>query len=393
MTSQSISKLLKDIGERDVRIEQFFINWIPKLENTSSVIFDITSISSYSNCIDTVEWGYNRDKENLPQINLGMVFGEPSSLPLFYSLYQGSIPDIVTLKNIMLRLNSFGIKDTLFIMDRGFFSKHNIEMMCESNIKFIMPIPFTTKLSKELLLRHREDLSTLTNFFMCNGKIIFSSDEPVEIDKQKLHAFIYLDKEMEAEEIQRFLKGLAEVEREVKDHSFKDVDEAEEFIESYRKGISKYFIIKLNRGKLTLLRKEDEIVNAVSGMGKMIIVTNLENMDKEKVLFLYKRRNEVERVFDVLKNEIDGDRLRSHSNETMEGKLFMLFITLILYAALDRIMVSKGLYKGQSLSNIIYELKKLKAIKTNNGKKFLTEMSKTQKTIYKEFEVPLPEIT
>jgi transposase len=322
-----------------------------------------------------------------------MVFGEPSSLPLFYSLYQGSIPDIVTLKNIMLRLNSFGIKDTLFIMDRGFFSKHNIEMMCESNIKFIMPIPFTTKLSKELLLRHREDLSTLTNFFMCNGKIIFSSDEPVEIDKQKLHAFIYLDKEMEAEEIQRFLKGLAEVEREVKDHSFKDVDEAEEFIESYRKGISKYFIIKLNRGKLTLLRKEDEIVNAVSGMGKMIIVTNLENMDKEKVLFLYKRRNEVERVFDVLKNEIDGDRLRSHSNETMERKLFMLFITLILYVALDRIMVSKGLYKGRSLSNIIYELKKLKAIKTNNGKKFLTDMSKTQKTIYKEFEVPLPEIT
>ncbi|MGC8691096.1 MAG: hypothetical protein ACP5SP_06635 [Caldisericum sp.] len=66
---------------------------------------------------------------------------------------------------------------------------------------------------------------------------------------------------------------------------------------------------------------------------------------------------------------------------------------LVLYVVLDRIMVSKGLYKEQSLSNIIYELKKLKVVETNNGKKFLTEMSKTQKTIYKEFEVPLPEIT
>lgn len=392
ISSQSISKLLKEIGERDAKIEQFFINWIPEVEDTSSVIFDITSISSYSNCIDTVEWGYNRDKENLPQINLGMVFGEPSSLPLFYSLYQGSIPDIVTLKNILLRLNSFGIKDTLFVMDRGFFSRHNIDMMCEDNIKFIIPMS-QNKLSKELLLKHREDLSSPLNFFMHNGNIIFSVEEPIEIDKHKLYAFIYLDKQRELEETQRFLKGLAGVEREVKDHSFKDIDEAKEFIESYKKGISKYFIIRLNRGKVTLLRKEDEIVEEVNRMGKMIIVTNLENMDKEKVLFLYKRRNEVERLFDILKNDIDGNRIRNHSNETMEGKLFLLFITLILYAALDRVMVHKGLYKEQSLSNIIYELKKLKVVETNNGKRFLTEISKTQKTIYKEFEVPIPEVT
>jgi len=77
----------------------------------------------------------------------------------------------------------------------------------------------------------------------------------------------------------------------------------------------------------------------------------------------------------------------------MEGKLFLLFITLILYASLDRIMVRKELYKEQSLSNIIYELKKIKVVETNNGKKFLTEISKIQKTIYKEFEVPIPEMT
>jgi hypothetical protein len=77
----------------------------------------------------------------------------------------------------------------------------------------------------------------------------------------------------------------------------------------------------------------------------------------------------------------------------MEGKLFLLFITLILYTALDRVMVHKGLYKEQSLSNIIYELKKLKVVETNNGKRFLIEISKTQKTINKKFEVPIPEVT
>jgi len=149
----------------------------------------------------------------------------------------------------------------------------------------------------------------------------------------------------------------------------------------------------LDRGKLTILRKESEIVKATNGMDKMVIITNLENMDKESVLFLFKRRNKVERLFDIFKNEIDENRIRNHSNETMKGKLFLLFITLILYAALDRIMIHKELYKAQPLSNIIYELKKLKVVETKNGKKFLTEMSKTQKTIYKEFGVPNPEIT
>ena len=81
-SSQSISKLLKHIGEQDTRIEQFFINWMSQRNDTKSMIFDITSISSYSNNIDMVEWGYNRDRESLPQINIDMIFGEPSSFYL-----------------------------------------------------------------------------------------------------------------------------------------------------------------------------------------------------------------------------------------------------------------------------------------------------------------------
>ncbi len=39
--------------------------------------------------IREVEWGYNRDKERLPQINMGMYYGEESCLPLYYRVYPG----------------------------------------------------------------------------------------------------------------------------------------------------------------------------------------------------------------------------------------------------------------------------------------------------------------
>ncbi len=58
------------------------------------------------------------------------------------------------------------------------------------------------------------------------------------------------------------------------------------------------------------------------------------------------------RLFDVLKNEIDGNRIRNHSDEAMEGKLFILFVTLILYASLDRIMKEKDYTKHILCKNL-----------------------------------------
>ena len=421
-SSQSTSKLLKYIGEQDTKIEQFFINWISQRNDTKSMIFDITSISSYSNSIDIVEWGYNRDKENLPQINIGMIFGEPSSLPLFYTLYPGSIPDIVTLKNIANRLKSFHIRDISFVMDRGFFSKHNIELMYKNNIDFIMPVPFTTKISKELLTKHTDALSSPDNFFLLNNRVIFSDIDYIKLNNHKLTAFIYLDEKRKSEEVQRLLRRIGEVEREIEFHSFNSKEEVKEFIEAYRRGTSKYFSIKVVnteggetdtdkannekeiskyrkrqnskqneiQKKYILIRKKDEIEKAMNRMGKMILITNRTDLDKEKALSLYKRRNEIERLFDVLKNEIDGNRIRNHSDEAMEGKLFILFVTLVLYASLDKIMKEKGLYKIHTLQEIIYELKKIKVVETNNNNRFLTEISKKQKLIYEQFNVPLP---
>ncbi len=56
--------------------------------------------------MELVQRGCNKDKEHLPQVNIGMVFGKALSLVLFYSEYPGSIPDVVTPKNVVLRLNN-----------------------------------------------------------------------------------------------------------------------------------------------------------------------------------------------------------------------------------------------------------------------------------------------
>ena len=96
MSNEQCSKTFASLRQEDMQL--FFREWMKHKKQTEYVAYDVTSISSYSQNIREVEWGYNRDKERLPQINMGMYYGEESCLPLYYRVYPGSISDKTHLK-------------------------------------------------------------------------------------------------------------------------------------------------------------------------------------------------------------------------------------------------------------------------------------------------------
>ncbi|MGB9730229.1 MAG: transposase, partial [Thermoplasmata archaeon] len=54
-----------------------------------------------------------------------------------YSIYPGSVVDLTTLDNTMRKYEAIGIKNILFILDRGYFTKSNLKMLIDSNYEFI----------------------------------------------------------------------------------------------------------------------------------------------------------------------------------------------------------------------------------------------------------------
>ncbi|NLA95565.1 MAG: transposase, partial [Clostridiaceae bacterium] len=88
LSSQRISELLAKIDE-EVR-QTFFRLWGGALAKGDRLCYDITSVSSYAEQNEYARWGYNRDKESLPQINLAMVYGQQSQLPVTYREPAGS---------------------------------------------------------------------------------------------------------------------------------------------------------------------------------------------------------------------------------------------------------------------------------------------------------------
>ena len=70
-------------------------------------MYDLTSFSSYSQMINFLEYGYNRDGVDLPQINLSMVVDKEKGIPVMYDIYPGSIVDVTTLDKCQWRLRIF----------------------------------------------------------------------------------------------------------------------------------------------------------------------------------------------------------------------------------------------------------------------------------------------
>ena len=92
-------------------------------------------------------------------------------------------------------------------------------------------------------------------------------------------------------------------------------------------------------------------------------------------------------VFNVLKNRLDGGRLRIHSTDAASGKLFLLFISLILYSTLDKLMRDKKVYNKYTISELLEMLKNIRIVKLQSGLTYLTEVPKKAKDIFKLFGI------
>lgn len=388
--SSGISKLCDELGRSQTHMLNFIQKWIEHLKPIEGVYYDITSISSYSTNVDFIEWGYNRDGEDLPQLNLGITFCQNNSLPIHYNIYPGSIVDVTTLKNCIKYLQVYDLQDILFILDRGFFSKANVLDMnrSENKLRFIQPIPFTLKKAKEVLSKHKKQLKNPSNSFKYREEILHYYQTTLDFDDHNFNAHIYFNERTEIDKKHQFLGILFEIEDrfKLKSEKFSTLKEYLKFKESnIPKKYQSFF--KWNKKDLCIEKNMRTIKAHISRMGSFILLTNCNEMAKNEVLNYYRQRDQVEKVFNVAKNEMDGDRLRAHSQYNTDGRLFIKFVALIIYMEILKTMKSNDMFKKYSVKELLAELKKLKLVQIDNNDPFLSELSKKQRNILKAFGI------
>ncbi len=394
MDSQACSSLCEDIGKHESSRMDFFKEWVENIKPINAVYYDITSISSYSTNINFVEWGYNRDKENLPQINMGVLCNQQNGMPLYYNIFPGSIVDVTTLRNNLRLLQAFELNNILLIMDRGFFSTSNVTEMNhpDCKIRFIQPLPLSLKKVRDLISQSKKTISSPANAFQYNQEVLYSKPCQIIVGKSSFDGHLYFNEKAELDQKQHFLSALLEIETGIKEQIFMGQKDAKQYIESSI--LIKYQAYYKWNPKTKKIEKNIKAINQYfSHLGCYLMITNSDTkLENIEMLNYYRNKDRVEKLFDLVKNEMDGNRLRAHNDYTNNGRLFIMFVTLVLGSYISNVMSMKKLFKIFSMKEMLAELKKIKHIQLYNTTPFITEVSKKQKNILEAFNIPVEKL-
>lgn len=374
LPSSTISNLLSSINI-DKRVD-FFKEWVKRRPENECIIYDSTSISTYGKDITIAEYGYNKDGESLPQINLGLFYGKVSRLPLFYEAYNGSLKDKEQFECMMRYAKTFNINKVSYVMDRGYFKRVNIEYLYKEQIPFIMGVQLNLVDIKNVFDELKHNIKNSIN--SCDIEGIYGVNKEMELFKVPVKLHLYFNYKKEHDEVVRIDNDVKRLEQELK--SKKTLEDISKY--------ERYFSISLNNDRtFTYSKNYSNIDKEKSTCGYFALITSRIDYTTSGVLSEYRSKDLGEKQFNNFKNFIDMNRLRIHSDETMNGKIFIGFISIIIKSQLEKLYKNELNRFEYSIEKILKELSKIKIVTLHSKDTLMLPLTKKQKDIFKIFEI------
>ncbi len=372
MDGRRSSKMFASLRQEDMLL--FFREWMKRKRANEYVAYDVTSISSYAKNMDALAWGYNRDKEKLPQLNMGVYYGEESRLPLYYRVYPGCISDKSHLRYMVADNEFINGKRTRYVMDRGFYSAENLNYLVQNGYRFVIALPGSLKYCKELICKHRNELVNHSECMLGQGLPYGKAYEVNELGfRMKVH--LYYDPQKALRESEALYELIQRQENDLR--SMEEPPEKRLHYDRF------FFINRSKEGKLGFVKNHNAINAYLENCGFFFIAETDFRKTSGEILNIYRNRNVVEQNFDQLKNELDMKRLHCHNSETANGKIFVAFIALIIKAQMENKLAKYMAEKNVTFPKLLLELDKIKCLDLNGKSKprTLNPLTRTQKDI------------
>ena len=347
--------------------------------------FDITTISSYSEVLKQVKSGVNKEHDHLPQINLALLFGEQSGLPFYYRKLPGNISDVKTVKQLVHEFDVMGYKKVNVILDRGFYSKANIDELYKNHQKFVIGVKLSLKYVKDVLEEERENLkkwSTLQTQFGAYGicrtiEWDYEQERPYKGDivqeKRRAYLLLFYNPEKAAKDLVESNDYMLSLMGDLMQKNLKD----------YRtKDYEKYFYVKETpKRDRKVLPIEDAIDARAKNNGYFALLSN-EVKDPYEALSLYRSKEIVEKAFGNLKERLNFRRMQVSSELSLNGKLFVEFIALIYLSYVKKSMLDAKLFDKWTLQGLLDELDTIEQFEAPGHGRILGEVTDKQKKLY-----------
>lgn len=391
ITSQRSSDLFASITEEDK--QRFFSLQGKRRVDQEFWAYDTTTLSSYSETLRQVQYGHNKEHDQLPQLKLALVFGQDSNLPFYYRKLAGNIPDTKTIYHLLEDLEILGYSKVKLVMDRGFYSEHNINCLYQNHVKFLV----SAKMSLNFIRNELDAIyDTFRSFDYYNDNYAlycrtvrtswsYTQKRPYKSDNLKesrrIYIHFYYNIDQAANDEKDFDRKLISLKQEL---------ESGERLQQHEKLYQQYFTWKTTpkRGTLVTVRQES-VIDAKRYFGFFTLITN-ETMDAVTALELYRNKDVVEKAFGNLKERLNMRRTLVSSEQSLDGKLFIQFVALIYLSYIKKKMQEEDIFKKYSITDLLDKLDVIECFEQPGKVLRVGEMVEKQEQLYYDLGVAPP---
>jgi transposase len=330
-----------------------------------------------------------------------VVYTLSSHMPVYYRTFPGNMPDSRSIEIILTDLEHAGFKDLIIITDRGYESLRNLEKYILRGQSMIM----CAKTGQKDVAKAIQGL-----------KEFGARPEEMSIDPDAMIYYKQYDFDYEIESIGQATKmsdrlklnlyfdpvrkGLALIELDIA-LSFQksvlgDLLEKGETLgdDAWIKREFCYYKVKYHPATRVINSyelNEKKVFKTQSLSGFFAIMTHGVDFDAMAAFRAYRLRDEQEKYFQQMKEQMVSDRQRNWSEEGKTGRLFILFVSLILSSYVRHVWKSTRLRKMFSSSlDVVDEMRPIRLIEHTNRNKVITPFVGAQVDICKAFGFEMP---
>ena len=331
--------LMKQLGQDIMVSQKYFRYRASHAPSRASVAVDSTTVSSYSELLNDVRFGYNKDGNGLAAVKMLTLFSLNDHQPIAFSRQPGNIPDVVSVLNALKQLAVLGMDKPLLVLDGGFFSEENILGFLQAHTKFLMRgqldskwiLPELEPLFSEMKVPSHacpEDplkycvTKRVSHLFSYERKRTRGSIQKGDIitEEHRLYLHLILDTDKARLDTALLMKDIQCVKRQLEE----GVDPSL-LTKAEARIADRYLIVRNVRGRLAITLNDKAILKETRLYGYFVLVSN-EKMDAFSALREYRLREKTEEGFRLDKQYNDAHVTRTKTTESLEGRFFCQFV-------------------------------------------------------------------
>lgn len=366
---------------------------------------DSTTRSGWGTCLADLCWGNNKDNPKLQNTVDAYVYSLTTHEPVYYRSFPGNMVDISTIRTILSDLLALGIEDVVFIADRGYPSEENLAALVQAELPFLMCAragcePIVSRLYN---VEFDEDGVPVNMGFDRKRRLYYLQVEipaykgqladGTEVSMEGLKANLFLNLRRRADEL-GILKRKIQEEKSILEKAVAN-NLVPEDIKKYN-AMFDYFKVE---HKVDALKKPDGLVFAQcekkiqkerAQCGFFASVMFKMDVDGAKALEIYKSRDEHEKNFDQLKNQMLYYNQRNSSEDGRNGRSFISFVGLIAVSAVRHAWREKMQDRFSSSLDMLDELESIRFSEYTDGRTHMSSFNAKQVEICDACNVNVP---